>query len=241
MHVERIERLNRYAVATVGRWSRLEVEGLENLPETGGALLLANHDSWWDAVAIWTPTYARRPIRFLAMATLWENPVFGPYMRGMHHIPIERGAKDGGAIDLAIRAIRDDGDPVLVHPEGKLSNGRRLRARRGAARIAQACPDAPVVLVAATGTTGFVRFPRRPRVKVKLFRPAGGPPRPDEDLGEAIARLMDEVRAVAPPAAAGRPGPVARRLRERRRVRREAARAAAQGGIAGVPGHAVHR
>ena len=61
-----------------------------------------------------------------------------------------------------------------------------------------------MVLAAVEGTTDFVRFPRRPRVTVTFFEPAGGRPRPDEEPAAVAARLLDELRERVPPVPAGR-------------------------------------
>jgi len=65
-------------------------------------------------------------------------------------------------------------------------------------------PDARVVLCAVSGTTDFVRFPRRPRVAIELFEPAGGQLRDDEEPAAFAERLLEEIRALVPPAVAGR-------------------------------------
>jgi len=57
---------------------------------------------------------------------------------------------------------------------------------------------------AIEGTTDFVRFPKRPRISISFLTPAAGQPRPDEDPAELAARLLGEIRALAPPVAAGR-------------------------------------
>ena len=69
---------------------------------------------------------------------------------------------------------------------------------RSVSRLARACPGVPVLLVAVTGGTDLKRFPKRPRVTVEFFEPAGGQPRPDEDDQELAQRLLDEIRAKAP-------------------------------------------
>src|ERR1051325_11482012 len=56
----------------VRRWARLEVEGLEHLPEHGPVLLAGNHDSYWDPVAIGVAALPRRQIRALAKSSLWK-------------------------------------------------------------------------------------------------------------------------------------------------------------------------
>jgi 1-acyl-sn-glycerol-3-phosphate acyltransferase len=48
------------------------------------------------------------------------------------------------------------------------------------------------------GGTDLKRFPKRPRVKIEFFAPAGGQPRPDEDPAELAQRLLDEIRERVP-------------------------------------------
>jgi 1-acyl-sn-glycerol-3-phosphate acyltransferase len=184
-------------------WGRLRVEGLEHVPAEGPLLVVPNHDSQWDPVLAGLAIKPRRRLRFLARASLWRIPGLGPILQGLGQIPIRRGVGDAAALERAVEALRA-GEAVCVFPEGGLSWGERLRARSGAGRLAQWCPGVRVVLCAVEGTTEYVRFPRRPRVRVTFYRPSGGDPRPDEEPAVLAARLLDELRARVPPAPAGR-------------------------------------
>ena len=184
-------------------WARMTVTGLDAVPPTGGVLVVPNHDSQWDPVVVGLALRRRRQLRFLARANLWKIPGLGPVLYGAGQIPIERGSGDISALWKAVEALRD-GAAVCVFPEGKLSNGERLRARTGVARLAAEAPGTRVVLCAVAGTTDYARFPLRPRVTVDLFEPEGGQPRPDEDPQDLATRLLDELRARVPPTQAGR-------------------------------------
>jgi 1-acyl-sn-glycerol-3-phosphate acyltransferase len=184
-------------------WGRMKVEGVDLVPRGGSLLVVPNHDSQWDPPLVGVALRRRRPLRFLARANLWKIPGLGPVLSAIGQIPIERGVGDRGALDRAVEVLRA-GEAVCVFPEGKLSNGERLRARSGVGWLAQSCPGVRVVLCAVSGTTDLVRFPRRPRVRVAFFEPASGQPRPDEDPSELAARLLAEVREHVPPATAGR-------------------------------------
>ena len=179
-------------------WVRLSVTGLEYLPRKGAALIVSNHDSWLDPLAIIEAMMWReRQLRFLAKHTLWK---FGPLawiLDKADQIPIRRGQGDTAALEAAVEAI-GRGEMIGVFPEGTLSRGTNLRARRGVSRLARACPGVPVILIAVTGGTDLKRFPMRPRVNVEFFEPAGGQPRPGEDDQELAQRLLDEIRARAP-------------------------------------------
>jgi len=187
----------------VSTWGRLEVEGLEMLPASGPVLIAGNHDSQMDPITIGVAARPRRQIRALAKSSLWKVRGLAPILDGMGQIPIERGAGDAHALDRAIEALRA-GACIGVFPEGTRSLGTQLRARSGIGRLAEAVPEAAIVLAAVTGTTDFARFPKRPRVRVRFSRPAGGDYRLGEEYGAFGARLLEEIRAGAPVVAAGR-------------------------------------
>lgn len=188
----------RYALRWLRWWVRLEVHGLENLPLHGPALVVSNHDSWLDPLVILEGMMWReRQLRFLAKRTLWKSRILAWILDGAAQIPIRRGESDAAAMESAVDAL-ERGEMIGIFPEGTLSRGQILRARRGVARLAQVCPDVPVVLVAVEGGTDLKRFPKRPRVIIEFFPPAGGQPRADEDLGELSQRLLDEIRKRVP-------------------------------------------
>jgi 1-acyl-sn-glycerol-3-phosphate acyltransferase len=182
----------------VARWARLEVSGAETLPASGPLLLIGNHDSHWDPVMIGFAARHRRQIRALAKSTLWDVKGLAPILDGMGQIPIVRGAGDAQALANAVEALRG-GSCIGVFPEGTRSRGKVMRARSGVGRLALEVPEAHVSCAAVTGTTDLTGFPRRPRVKIRFFDPAGGQPRPDEEPADLSARLLAEIRAIAPP------------------------------------------
>ncbi len=189
----------------IRRWARLEVTGLEHLPVRGPLLMAANHDSYWDPVAAGVAAVDRRQIRALAKSSLWKVPGLGRILDGMGQIPVVRGAADVEAFARAIAELRA-GACIGVFPEGTRSLGRDLRARSGLGRLAAAVPEAPVVCCAIEGTTDLPRFPRRPRLRLAFFPPAGGGLREGETAAEFGARVLAQIRDRAPIAAAGRTG-----------------------------------
>jgi 1-acyl-sn-glycerol-3-phosphate acyltransferase len=197
------ERTRTYRVAMalnrpVARWGRMEVNGLESLPERGPLLIVGNHDSHWDPIMVGIAARRRRQIRALAKSTLWDVRGLGPILNGMGQIPIERGAGDAGALAKAIETLRA-GACIGVFPEGTRSRGEVLRARSGIGRLALEVPDAHVTLVAIEGTSDLTGFPRRPQLRVSFFDPVGGQPKPEEEPGELSARLLAEIREIVPP------------------------------------------
>lgn len=189
-------------------WGRLQVEGLEHVPETGPVLIVPNHDSQMDPIVVGVAIRSRRRLRFLARANLWTIPIagplfIGPVLDGLAQVPIRRGAGDAGALDRA-REFLCAGDALGVFPEGRLTWGVPIRARSGVGLLATWCPEARIVLCSIEGATDYVRFPRRPRVRVRFFPPAAGPTRPGDDPTALAAQLLSELRALVPPTPAGR-------------------------------------
>lgn len=182
----------------VAWWGRMQVEGLETVPEHGPLLIVGNHDSHWDPVMVGIAALERRQIRALAKSELWDVRGLGPILNGMGQIPIERGKGDKEALAKAIEALRS-GVCIGVFPEGTRSRGKVLRARSGLGRLALEVPEAHVTLVAIEGTTDLTGFPRRPRIRIRFFNPVGGQPRPDEGPSELSARLLSEIRELVPP------------------------------------------
>jgi 1-acyl-sn-glycerol-3-phosphate acyltransferase len=208
--MERVERITPayrtvMAISTpaVRWWGRLEAAGLEHMPLEGPVLLAGNHDSYWDPIAVGLAGLPRRQIRALAKSSLWK-PGLGKVLDGMGQIPIDRGAGDVGALARAIEELRA-GACIGIFPEGTRSLGRELRARGGIGRLAQAVPEAQIVCCTVQGTVDIPKFPAdRPHVRVVFFRPIGGGLQDGEDPGAFSARLVTEIRALAPIAMAGR-------------------------------------
>jgi 1-acyl-sn-glycerol-3-phosphate acyltransferase len=197
------ERTRTYRLAmTVNKpvawWGRMQVEGLEVVPERGPLLILGNHDSHWDPVMVGIAALKRRQIRALAKSELWDVRGLGPILNGMGQIPIQRGKGDKDALAKAIETLRA-GACIGVFPEGTRSRGKVLRARSGIGRLALEVPEAHVTLVAIDGTTELTGFPRRPHLHLRFFNPVSGQPRPGEDPGALSARLLSEIRELVPP------------------------------------------
>src|SRR5512142_6583 len=73
---------------------RFDLRGVDNIPLEGGAVLASNHVSYFDFMYVGLPAHqrGRRLVRFMAKKAVFDHPVSGPLMRGMHHIPVDRAA-----------------------------------------------------------------------------------------------------------------------------------------------------
>ena len=174
-----------FGIAVVGFFSRvlfrLRVEGADRVPSSGSAIVAGNHVSALDgvALALATGSRGRRMTRFLVAAEFFRKLWCGWALRLYRQIPIRRGARDQGALDVAIETIRG-GALAGIFPEGTVNpepEAGLLRGRKGAARIALGT-DAPVVPVGIWGTQArwpkaglHLRRPWRPVVAISYGEP----------------------------------------------------------------------
>ncbi len=121
-------------------WTKIDVEGLEKLPREGGYLLVCNHLSNIDALCLlWVMMKADIPVRIMAKAELFKVPLLGGAMRQMRLLPVNRRAKDPGAILASAAQALREGECVAIYPEGTLTMDPDLwpmRIKTGAARLA---------------------------------------------------------------------------------------------------------
>lgn len=197
-----------FAIMRVQGW-RFDVTGLEHVPRRGGAVIVANHQSFWDYFTVGRPSYLGlgRPVRILAKASLFGTPVFGWLMRRARHIPVQRGA-GGGALSAAVDALRA-GELVLVLPEQTISRSfELLEFKTGAVRMAAAA-GVPLVPAASWGTHRFHTAGRRlrPRWRLPVSVRYGAPlvVGPDDHVAEATAELRARVAGLVDEAVAAYP------------------------------------
>jgi 1-acyl-sn-glycerol-3-phosphate acyltransferase len=202
-------------------FTRRSWAGMQHVPRSGGAILVANHVSHADPVVIAHFVYeAGRWPQFLAKSSLFRLPVFGWLLRRVRQIPVHRGTLDAAkALEAATAAIRA-GDAVIIYPEGTTTREPDLwpmRGKTGVARLALTT-GAPVVPVVTWGAQRIFhpqmkRLRLRPRTPVTvvagepidLSRWAGAAPNPAtlyEVADEIMLRVRDllaEVRHETPP------------------------------------------
>ncbi|WP_370890488.1 HAD-IB family hydrolase [Janibacter sp. GXQ6167] len=140
-------------------FARFHIEGLENVPEVGGAIMAGNHRSYFDlATMMLTMGRSGRTGRFLAKKELFDVPLVGSILRAGGGISVDRQHDDPDAPDpltAAAMALRG-GELVGVMPQGTIPRGPDffdpvLKGHTGAARLAK-LSGAPVIPFAVWGT-----------------------------------------------------------------------------------------
>lgn len=136
-------------------WFRWHIEGMEQIPRRGAAILAVNHIAYLDpfAAAYVVDAVKRRP-RFLAKQELFDDKRVAWILRGAGQIPVRRGTRDAPmALDHALEAVRK-GEIVVIFPEGTITTDPDLHpmeAKSGIARLAIES-GAPVIPCALWGT-----------------------------------------------------------------------------------------
>lgn len=117
------------------------VEGLDNIPAEGPAILASNHLSFSDSIFL--PLVSPRRITFLAKSDYFtgrgiKGRLTAAFFRGVGQVPIDRsgGSASNAALTSGLRILRA-GDLLGIYPEGTRSpDGRLYRGRTGVARMA---------------------------------------------------------------------------------------------------------
>ena len=182
-----------FTVMDLQGW-RFDVRDADRLPRRGGAVIAANHTSFWDFFTVGRPAYhgLGRPVRIMAKDSLFEVPVFGRIMRAAEHIPVHRTA-GAGALASAVAAL-ERGELVLVLPEQTISPALELLPfKSGAARMA-ARAGVPLIPAASWGSHRFHTVQRRPvpRWRLPVSIAYGEPLHPGPD--EPVREVTDELR-----------------------------------------------
>lgn len=131
-----------------------KVEGLENVPQTGPAILMINHIALIDPILVLH--LVPRNIVPMAKIEVYNYPVVGILPRLWGVIPVHREEIDRRAIQQTIQVI-EAGEIVLLAPEATRSPALR-QGKEGVAYIASRT-QAPVVPVAISGSVGFPTLP----------------------------------------------------------------------------------
>jgi len=175
-------------------YCRLSVRGRERVPRAGGVLLAANHCSYLDppAVAVSSP----RRVNFVAREELFQVPVFRSLITVLGAHRVARGKVDR-AIFRTVETLLNQGEAVLIFPEGTRSPDARLMALEPGVAFLARRTGAPIVPVGVVGTQRAMPY------HSMLLRPAKvtvqfGAPIPVERghaSRESIEPVLEQLRA----------------------------------------------
>lgn len=134
---------------------RVKHKGLENIPKEGAAVMVCNHVSFVDALVL--ASCSRRPPRFVMYYKIFAIPVMSFIFRTGKAIPIAGMKENPEMMERAFDSIAealDNGDLVVIFPEGKLTGDGEIDAFKGGVeRILERNP-VPVIPMALRGLWG---------------------------------------------------------------------------------------
>jgi putative phosphoserine phosphatase/1-acylglycerol-3-phosphate O-acyltransferase len=177
-------------------FAKFDIAGVDGIPSEGPAIIVANHRSYFDTVAVGlTVLQSGRPLRFLGKKEVFDAPVVGQLARAMGGIRVDRGtATAGDSLALATQVLQA-GEMVAIMPQGTIPRGREffdpvLKGKTGAARLA-AATHAPVIPIGMWGTEKV--WPRSS--KVPHVWNVTSPPRIRVRVGAPVALEYGDIHA----------------------------------------------
>ncbi len=149
----------------------VKVSGTENIPASGGTIIMMNHISFIDPIL----TMGAVPNRYVIPMSKAENlvnPLFGALIRFWGAYTVQRGAVDRRALVNSIELIKS-GQMILIAPEGHRQARGLARPKEGLAYIATKA-DAIIVPTAIAGAQDWaskLRHFQRPQIRIHFGAP----------------------------------------------------------------------
>ena len=177
---------------------KLEHRGVENIPQTGGLIIAANHQSYGDP--FWLAIPVKRPVRFLAWSEAFSWPVVGKGIEMLGAWPLQVAGSDPAAIRRALSWLRNSG-VVVIFPEGGrgLPDGSMIRMKGGAVRMAleAGVPILPVTVRGANKAWGSNKLLPRPGKVEIIYHPViHVAQQPGEETRECARRETERLAAI---------------------------------------------
>ena len=195
-----IEIAAKAAVAATG--TRITYQGLEHIPDTGGAVIAINHTAYVDFLpAGLAATHRRRRVRFMLKAEVQQVPMGNFLVKRAGLIPVDRSS-GGDAYPVAVERLRA-GELVGVYPEATISRSFELKEfKTGVARMAldAQVPIIPVIVWGVHRMWTKDHPKRMGRKKIPVIVRVGAPISANGPVAQVMAMLQqtmtDQLHAV---------------------------------------------
>jgi 1-acyl-sn-glycerol-3-phosphate acyltransferase len=186
-----LEIVGRTIVRATG--TRIDYQGLENIPATGGAVIAINHTSYVDFLpAALAAMYRGRRMRFMIKSEMQKIKPVNYLIRHSGAIPVDRAA-GGSAYSAAVDQLRA-GEIIGMYPEATISRSFELKEfKTGAARMAidARVPIVPLIVWGAQRIWTKDHPKQLGRNKIPITVAVGRP----MDVAEPVDRVMADLRA----------------------------------------------
>lgn len=148
---------------------KVEIIGLDNIPQTGAVILTCNHVSNFDPPLVGGFVGLRRDPIYIIKKELASIPVVGPVLKSFGFIAIDRYRKGGDLHSLkqALKIIKE-GKALFIFPEGTRSKtGKPIKPKAGIGFLLWHC-QAPVVPIRVFNTE---KLPFTRNLKIVIGKP----------------------------------------------------------------------
>jgi 1-acyl-sn-glycerol-3-phosphate acyltransferase len=142
-------------------WFRLKSREAHHVPPEGPVILASNHASFADPPMVGAAV--RRMVNYLARANLFDNPLFGWWLRNVGVVPVDRDGGTASGLRTILGRLKQ-GCAILLFPEGTRTSDGQLQPARSGIGLMVIKSGAPVVPVRIKGS--FEAWGRQHRVPV---------------------------------------------------------------------------
>ena len=130
-------------------WTRMAIEGRENVPKHGAFVLAPVHRSNMDTPIASCVT--RRRMRFMGKDSLWKGGPISWLLSSLGGFPVARGTADREALHRCI-AVLEAGEPLVLFPEGERKSGPTVQPLFDGAAYVALKAGVPIVPVGIGGS-----------------------------------------------------------------------------------------
>lgn len=121
---------------------RIEIIGIENIPQEGRAILCSNHISVLDPIVLGITI--KRPISFMAKKELFNNILVAKLLKKLTAFPVDRGGSDLSAIRNSIDVLKKE--RILgIFPEGTRTQKIDLESAKPGVSLIAYKGKAPII------------------------------------------------------------------------------------------------
>lgn len=180
---------------------RINVSGLENIPERGGVILVPNHVTYIDGLLIWSAC-RKRNISFMIYHKMYNLALFSWLFKILQYIPVYEGKRVKESLDVAKEHLQKGGT-ICIFPEGELTRtGSMLPFRRGVEKLIEgvSSKNVPIIPVYIDQVWGsifsyergkfFFKIPHEVPAKISI---TFGQPLPSGTTSEEIRKAVTEL------------------------------------------------
>lgn len=177
---------------------RIKVYGKENIPKKGAFLLVGNHVSYLDPVAL--AVTCPRKLNFVAKHDLFRNSFFGKFITAVGAFPIKRDTADVWALKETLRRLKE-GKAVLVFPEGSRRFDAAIVEPYAGVGFIITKSDVPVIPSYIMGTESALpkgaKFIRLKKIKVYFGKKIQFERRKPDNYLDIAKEVMDNIRQIS--------------------------------------------